>query len=851
MPRRIIKLFTRGIVMFKKVFRLSSIVAVFFGLVAWGVFYGTTTVYANTLDTIGDLTENQQTIFSQNDILFYDPGECVPRSGGGGNVNVEGCFKVDDGTSASDLWYAEGCLNTGACDNGRIQYYAQNKPPKTDSGLRITKNNPWIYADTQVDEELGGLQYIYAENYDIEYAGSETKMTPNGGNSTRKYYWIVLPNEAYANSVGDTYVATFENVSEPVYFIVFDVHKCKDQKASYCDKARNNPDEVKAGAEFFGFLSKSGSVSKIADATGKLTSFCRIKGMGEVTASTDGNTSVSSGGGSSSSVDASTSGTSGTTETSGAGGCDFTKYNYSDEDLKRLAAIAASENGDNIESLKNEMSLMANLYESSRGSGYSSVLDYVINGKWFGSKKGSISGDRASSEQFAAAKDVFNNGNRTLPKEVDEHDCIDCGRYGYDITKIEIDGKTITSQDGLKNADNYVKNKTILHNKYGSTYTFYTWANPDNPVRSDPMGYTGDSVSCEPGGSDCSGSVVLKDVEDYPQYKQKTDHTCGPTSMAMLVSNGTGETVTEDDIVSVIGGDRVYVGGDRVAATKKVCEKYGCEAKQIDSTEDAIRAALKDGWMVHYSGRGDGSSYAINPFGSSAGHYVGLFGIDDDDQVVVANSAYQGNKKMSLHDAVKGHKGLPTMAIKFANAGGGVCEEIDYCEAGDGEGSGTNTSDDILKNVQTLIDLANQNGSRYEYGGSGRSIARFDKVLNEGDVNVIDCTGFASEVYYMTYKDEFKQSDIFYSNGIINGKFSSYKEVDRSEVRPGDIFAYDGHGGIVIEAENGVVTKIAETGGKGGRSGKNENIGYSDSSDYSVRKMNTSAGHFFRWKGAE
>lgn len=782
MTRRTIKLFMRGIVMSKKVFRLPHIIVTFFGLMVWGVFYGATTVHANTLDIIGDLTEKQQTIFSQNDILFYNPGECVPRSGSGGNVSVEGCFKVNDGTSASDFWYAEGCIDNGTCTTGT---YTRN--------YKFAKMNPLIYTDTETDEDFGGMQYIYAENYDIEFDGYDgwiTKLTKKSdANSNRKYYWVVLPDQAYTTRPGETYVATFENLSEPVYFIVYDAHACQHQSENYCGKASASSDGVAIGKEFFGaFTKRGGNSTDVVSKAGKLTSLCRINGKGEVTASTDGNTTVAAGSGSET-TEVSVS----TDSSSGAGGCDFTKYNYSDEDLKRLAAIAASENGDNIESLKNEMSLMANLYESSRGSKYSSVLDYVLNGGWFGSGKKGISGDNASSEQFAAAKDVFNNGNRTLPKEVDEHDCIDCGRYGYDITKIEIDGKTITSQDGLKDADNYVKNKTILHNKYGATYTFYTWANPDNPVRSDPMGYTGDSVACEPGGNNCSGSVVLKNVEDYPQYKQQTGHTCGPTSMAMLVSYGTGQTVTENDIISVIGGDRVYVGGDRVAATKKVCEKYGCEAKQIESTEDAIRAALKDGWMVHYSGSGDGSSYATNPFGSSAGHYVGIFGIDDDDQVVVANSAYQGNKKMSLHDAVKGHKGLPTMAIKFANAGGGVCEEVDYCEGDDENSDASGASGDVAA-LQELV----KKWAWPEYKGRGftQRMPEYADAISQGgysgSCNGVDCAAF---VYQLITKSGW---DPDFPTGPVRSMISAlensstWQEVtsdikSNSDARPGDV----------------------------------------------------------------
>ena len=735
------------------------------------------TVCVGTDAQARDLTAQELQIFSQNDILFYDPGECILKE----KTNSSTLEVTGD---LADIMNAKNAEKSFFDGSGNI-----DAPKWSDSNKASMK---------KLLENYGDLAYRLGKAVGAPYVAILVQMRYEDSNSVcgKNNFWGngCPPSRAYRGG------ATIQGENLGEGFVQYGQTLLK-----ICEKAQNVSNEEEClnslrVSDPKTYLTRIGPLWVQGDANGA--------GYGSIEAqkksvdalqayidSDEGQEIVKTfGGGSgasetaSATVDTTTSGTG-----SGTGGCDFTKYNYSDEDLKRLAAIAASENGDNIESLKNEMSLMANLYESSRGSKYSSVLDYVLNGGWFGSGKKGISGDNASSEQFAAAKDVFNNGNRTLPKEVDEHDCIDCGRYGYDITKIEIDGKTITSQDGLKDASNYVKNKTILHNKDGATYTFYTWANPDNPVKSDPMGYTGDSVACEPGGNNCSGSVALKDVKDYPQYKQQTGHTCGPTSMAMLVSYGSGKEVTENDIISVIGGDRVYVGGDRVTATKKVCEEYGCEAKQIESTEDAIRAALKDGWMVHYSGSGDGSSYATNPFGSSAGHYVGLFGIDDDDQVVVANSAYQGNKKMSLHDAVKGHKGLPTMAIKFANAGGGVCEEIDYCEGGDEDSDASGASGDVAA-LQELV----KKWAWPEYKGRGftQRMPEYADAISQGgysgSCNGVDCAAFVYQLITRSGWDpDFPTGPVRSMISALENS-STWQEVtsdikSNSDARPGDV----------------------------------------------------------------
>lgn len=165
------------------------------------------------------------------------------------------------------------------------------------------------------------------------------------------------------------------------------------------------------------------------------------------------------------------------------------------------------------------------------------------------------------------------------------------------------------------------------------------------------------------------------------------------------------------------------------------------------------------------------------------------------------------------------------------------------CAPSDEDGS--ESSNDVLAAVQEIIELANKNGSTYTWGGghtTDKSV--FDAMLSGSPINV-DCTGFASLVMYKT----FGKMTSFTSYSIFGDPL--YEEVDRSDVQPGDVFAYNspsGHGGIVIEAKNGKVTKIAETGGPEGKKGGNTNIGYSNSGDFSVQNMNGPNGHFFRFK---
>lgn len=163
-------------------------------------------------------------------------------------------------------------------------------------------------------------------------------------------------------------------------------------------------------------------------------------------------------------------------------------YNLDDNLLTRIADKCAHEQP-GIEGVKAEASLMANRFElfgSKFGTGATGLDNYVYNSGWFGSGNSNV---KATDKQKAAVKEVLVNGNRTLPLYVDEHDCIDCGQYGFDIIKIVNDGNTITDQKELVKHSNYIKNKTLIYNKYGKGkdfYTFYTFPSND----SDPFGYT-------------------------------------------------------------------------------------------------------------------------------------------------------------------------------------------------------------------------------------------------------------------------------------------------------------------------------------------------------------------------
>ena len=162
-----------------------------------------------------------------------------------------------------------------------------------------------------------------------------------------------------------------------------------------------------------------------------------------------------------------------------------TKHKATDDQLKALTNACIQENGSSESAIKGEASLMCNLYEK-RGKSYSSIYSYVRNGKWFGEatrKAMDSNKHNPSAQQIAWVKDVICNGNHTLPSKINEHDCYS------DISWIKNDGKKYTSRTYISNSSNYHKDKTVVHNRYGSTWTFYCYLRSGNG--GDPYGYTG------------------------------------------------------------------------------------------------------------------------------------------------------------------------------------------------------------------------------------------------------------------------------------------------------------------------------------------------------------------------
>ena len=138
------------------------------------------------------------------------------------------------------------------------------------------------------------------------------------------------------------------------------------------------------------------------------------------------------------------------------------------QELEQIARLCVQEQGGSEAGVKGEASLMANL---ARKHGRE-VYEYVRNSGWFSKAKFWMEHGQASLEQISWVEDVLVNGHTTIPSYVDEHDCFS-------------DIRSISTGD-VRDRSAYIKDVTVIRNRYGATYTFHCFLH----AHSDPFGYT-------------------------------------------------------------------------------------------------------------------------------------------------------------------------------------------------------------------------------------------------------------------------------------------------------------------------------------------------------------------------
>ena len=186
-----------------------------------------------------------------------------------------------------------------------------------------------------------------------------------------------------------------------------------------------------------------------------------------------------------SSSDGSSSSSSSSDEITLTGSGNFPKYSLTDSQIMGLANIVDHEQGSTAGKYA-EASQMANLTD--KGGDDKATPENIVKkatGGWYYNGKNRFNNPgNPSSAAIQAVKDVIVGGKRTLPRYIDEHDCLS------DIKSVTTNGRAIDK----KARSSYEQHKTKIENNMGSTYTFYEFPGNDFSGHVDPFGYTSEAL---------------------------------------------------------------------------------------------------------------------------------------------------------------------------------------------------------------------------------------------------------------------------------------------------------------------------------------------------------------------
>lgn len=159
----------------------------------------------------------------------------------------------------------------------------------------------------------------------------------------------------------------------------------------------------------------------------------------------------------------------------------FPKYNLSEKQIKGIANVVLHEQG-SISGWYAEASQIANRTDI-KGDIYATPTNAVktVCSGWYAKGKTRYNAGTNNSTVIKIVKRVFLDGYRTLPRYIDEHDCMS------DIS---------TAKNGTLNVKSskskWIKHVTKIHNRMGSNYIFYSFPG-GYKTGVDPFGYTSTS----------------------------------------------------------------------------------------------------------------------------------------------------------------------------------------------------------------------------------------------------------------------------------------------------------------------------------------------------------------------
>ena len=281
--------------------------------------------------------------------------------------------------------------------------------------------------------------------------------------------------------------------------------------------------------------------------------------------------------------------------------------------------------------------------------------------------------------------------------------------------------------------------------------------------------------------------------------KTMADAGCGPTSIAMAISQMTGEQITPDVIANL--GKKNLPGYSTYGLFPEIAKKFGMNYEDTENQNDVL-SYLRQGLPVILSGRNDGID---TPF-TKDGHIVVANRLDGD-KVFVSDPRGKGySKYYNVNTLFNGmRKGIvmkPTNATKNRmNLSKGKLNGVD------GQFIGT-LNNEISQDFLSRADLSSN------LGGDGQ-IKLYEKVLGYAkafekklkyiygskaiDNNKLssDCSAFTRHVFK-------RAADIDIGVGSAS-QHNAGTKVDYNQAQPADVIVFDGHAGIVWDSNKNMI----------------------------------------------
>ena len=560
------------------------------------------------------------------------------------------------------------------------------------------------------------------------------------------------------------------------------------------------------------------------------------------------------------------------------------QYSFNEDQLKRLWWAASAEQG-TFEGRQSELSIFANVYESEGGEPGNNeglinkvVQRYHGGGGWFASSTGRAYETGCSpwecyptpsAEEMAAAKDILNNGNRTLPTEVNEHDSI------TDIASTSNDGVSFSPSDKAQ----YKSGVTIIHNRFGSTYTFFQWANGEKECGSghntcgDPFGYTGDAPSITQSYSTVTttnnntlydGSEVLSDAQlqqvehnkpiyekiakkyNFPwqllaalHYREHNFAVSNPANgegiyqLTSLTNHGSNEyafkpagPVSDEEFERQTDLAAQVIRG-KIGQDTDLMENEG-NIKRVMfmynwANPTYIQRALDMGYKEEDAKNGEGSPYVMN-----------MYDAERDPRSTNVSPHWTGLIASLRGDVVKDTR--PGAFVVYQALGGGTDSTDDYCKPSGSNGDIADTALLLSWPCGSSSGCHSQNGPPYEpkpeYVTAMQQVGTFDNPGGWG--YGASCDRFVATV--MRYSGADENFPIGYAND--SGAYMMMHPIWYDEIpfdgsnfdilEPGDIFSTfspqgssGGHIWIYVEIDGEPGRADASNGSRSGRTAEN------------------------------